>query len=166
MYWGRLVLLPVALAALLTFVLNPIVYGLRRMGTGSVTSVIPAVCLAGTGITVIGFAGSRQVTALLAELPANTSRMAAKVKSLREMFSNPAARRFEHMIEEIGSELQDSADDAVEETVKVPDPSTDEEAVPVVLKSDPLPWMLLTGYFGSAVEVLATRPFTRVVFIT
>ena len=104
--WGRPVLIPVALATLLTFLLNPVVRMLQRYGLGRIVSVILAVSVVGTIVTAIGFIGSRQVTSLFSELPANTAKITAKVKTLKAVISGPNAKRFEEMIEEISREFQ------------------------------------------------------------
>lgn len=172
LYWGRPVLLPVSMAALLTFVLNPVVYGFQRIGAGPIASVVLAVSIVSSALTGIGMIGSQQVTALLSELPANTSRVTAKLRTLRVWTASPATKRFENMVEEIGRELNVTPEEAGSGTAPVglPPETTPAEppppaAVPVVVKSDPLPWMLLTGYLGSAVEVMATMAFTFVLLV-
>ena len=83
LYWGRPVLIPIALATLLTFLLNPIVRGLQRYGLGRVLSVLIAVSSVGIGFTAIGIVGSRQIASLLSELPANTAKITARQERSR-----------------------------------------------------------------------------------
>ncbi len=174
LYWGRPVFLPVSMAALLTFVLNPVVYGFQRAGAGPLASVVLAVSIVATTLTGIGIVGSQQVTTLLADLPANTSKVTAKLRTLRLMTASPTTKRFENMMEEIERELTVSPDETEQEAVVVtlpPDtalaesPAAEPAVVPVVLKKAPLPWMLVTGYLGSAVEVIATMAFTFVLLV-
>ena len=56
LYWGRVVLIPVALALLLTFLLNPVVSVLQRLGLGRTPPVILVVVLA---FVVLGGIGGR-----------------------------------------------------------------------------------------------------------
>ncbi len=166
LYWGRPVLLPIAMATLLTFVLNPVVYGFQRLGIGTVTSVLLSVSIVASALTGMGAIGSRQVAMLLDELPENTSRVVAKVKSLRAITESPMTRRFGTIFDEIGKELNLSPVPTDSPTLIIaPSIGLTAPAVPVVVNSEPLPWMMLTGYLGSAVEVMATMAFTFVLLM-
>ena len=136
LYWGRPVLLPIAMATLLTFVLNPVVYGFQRLGIGAVTSVLLSVSIVASALTGMGAIGSRQVAMLLDELPENTSRVVAKVKSLRAITESPTTRRFGTMFDEIGKELNLSPVPTDSPTLII-DPSIGRTApaVPVVVDS-------------------------------
>ncbi len=165
--WGRPVFIPIALATLLTFLLNPIVRGLQRLRLGRVLSVLLAVSFVGMGLTALGFVGSRQVASLLSDLPANTAKITAKVKSLKAVVSGPTAQRFEEMIEEVSRELQLSSapsrsNAAATETGDSSASQPIKETVPPPAK---IPWEMLTGYLGSAFEVMATLAFTLVLLV-
>jgi predicted PurR-regulated permease PerM len=74
LYWGRVVLIPVALAILLTFLLNPVVSMLQRLGLGRTPPVILIVVLAfvilgGIGWAVTGFGSHGSTVAGLMSLP-------------------------------------------------------------------------------------------------
>ena len=56
LYWGRVVLIPVVLALLLTFLLNPVVSVLQCLGLGRTPPVILVVVLA---FVVLGGIGGR-----------------------------------------------------------------------------------------------------------
>ncbi len=165
--WGRPVLIPIALAALLTFLLNPLVRSLQQRGLGRVLSVIVAVSCVGIGFTVIGVIGTRQISKLVSEIPENTAKITAKVKTLKQLFSSSMAHRFEDMIEEVSRELRESADPlsidvdlggVIEPVISRPVPAR-------AVTSGSIPWMLLTGYLGSAFEVLATMAFALVLLV-
>jgi predicted PurR-regulated permease PerM len=64
MYWARVVLIPVALAILLTFLLSPADSALQRLGLGRVVSVALLAVLMFSSIGIIGWAISVQVKEL------------------------------------------------------------------------------------------------------
>ena len=170
--WGRPVLIPIALAVLLTFLLNPIVRILQRRGLGRVLSVMVAVST--TGIVLMCLAGvvTRQVAGLLAELPQNTANIKAKVATLRQLGTGPLVEQFERMIDEISQEFQRPAHEtpAVMEDgsilVHVPVKAPSQSPVEAVrIPSPSTPWLSLTGYLGSAFEVLATLAFAMVLLV-
>ncbi len=166
--WGRPVLIPIALAGLLTFLLNPIIRFLERRGLGRIFAVIAAVSMAGIVLMCLGWMVTRQVAGMVAELPQNTANIKAKVKTLRSLGTGPLADQFVQMVEEIGQEFQlprsgtAPAKPAVRETESIPAES------PVETRRAPtgsIPWLSLTGYLSSAFEVLATLAFALVLLV-
>jgi predicted PurR-regulated permease PerM len=85
LYWAQKVLIPLALAVLLAFVLNPVVTVVQRRGLGRVPSVILVACLSFLLLGGIGLALTLQVKRLAAELPTYKENVANKVASLREV---------------------------------------------------------------------------------
>ena len=166
--WGRPVLIPIALAVLLTFLLNPIVRILQRRGLGRVFSVMLAVSTVGIVLMCLGGMVTRQVAGMLAELPQNTANIKAKVKTLRELGSGPLADQFGQMVEEISQEFQrpSKPEPVVEEgawkLARVPSESSADAAH---YRTESTPWRSLTGYLGSAFEVLATLAFALVLLV-
>lgn len=166
--WGRPVLIPIALAMLLSFLLTPIVKVLQAHGLGRLLSVLVTVSTVAVVCLCLGWMVTRQVTGLLAELPENTANIRAKVKTLRQLGSGPFADRFGQMIEEIGQELtlpsgSEVSTESVQRThargaAKIP-----AEVVPGPTTA--FPWLSLTGYLGSAFEVLATAAFSLVLLV-
>ena len=71
LYWGQAVLVPVALALLLTFLLEPVVGFLQRVGLGRTVSVILVVLCAAVLFAAISWAVVRQVTGLAYDLRNN-----------------------------------------------------------------------------------------------
>ncbi len=167
LYWGRPVLIPVALATLLTFLLNPIVRKLQTFGIGRLLSVSLAVSAAGMTMAAIGFIGSRQVASLLSELPANTAKITAKVKTLKALGSGPNAKRFEEMIDDIRREFQIAAAQTVENGGE-DDPAEKNFGTTIIHTTLPRTestWRMLTGYLGSAFEIMATFAFALVLLV-
>lgn len=89
LYVGRDVLLPVALAALLGFLLDPAVSRLKRWGLPRVVSVALVMVLAlgalGAGALYVG----NQVTSLSAELPTYQNTIRQKLRHVKPYFNGP-----------------------------------------------------------------------------
>lgn len=69
LYFARELLVPLALAVLLSFVLAPIVRTLRRVGTPRVLAVLAAVLAAVAVILVLGLVMARQLSELASDIP-------------------------------------------------------------------------------------------------
>ncbi len=166
--WGRPVLVPIALAVLLTFLLNPLIKKLQQRGFGRMPAVILGVAAAGLVMLLVGGLVARQVTILVSELPQNTANIKAKVQTLRQFGSSPMAAQFEKMAEEISeaTPLPAAGDDTA--PGKAGDESLLDKAVasgPVIVQTESTPWLGLTGYLSSAFEVLATLAFSLILLI-
>src|SRR5690348_4094656 len=83
LYYGRGVLIPITIAVLLSFVLNPLVELLRRAWLGPVVSVVFAVILALAVISALGTAIGTQVAQLAKNLPEYQTTIEGKVTGLR-----------------------------------------------------------------------------------
>jgi predicted PurR-regulated permease PerM len=84
LYFGREVLLPLALAILLSFVLTPPLLVLRRIRLPRAVAVAVVVGGAFAIIFALGWLISREVTQLAADLPTYRSTLSEKIKSVRE----------------------------------------------------------------------------------
>lgn len=69
LYWARVVLMPIALAMLLTFLLSPCDSALRHLGLGRLVSVTLLTVLTFSLIGIIGWAISVQVKEFASDLP-------------------------------------------------------------------------------------------------
>ena len=166
--WGRPVLIPIALAVLLTFLLNPVVRILQQRGLGRVLSVMAAVSTAGILLMCLGWMVTRQVSGMLAELPQNTANIKAKVQTLRQLGSGPLVEHFGEMVEEISREFQRNAPakTSVETVTPLHEGGSQNSTVEtVILRTESSPWLGLTGYLGSGLEVLATLAFALVLLV-
>ena len=163
--WGRPVLIPIALAVLLTFLLNPIVRTLERRGFGRLFSVLLAVSMAGFLLMGLGWIMTRQVATLLAELPQNTANIRAKVKTLHELGTGPIADQFTKMVDEISQELQRPTHPSRSVSDVDSNLAAKSPAEIVQFRTESTVWLHLTGYLGSAFEVLATLAFALVLLV-
>ena len=87
LYFGREVLLPLALAILLSFVLTPPLLLLRRLKVPRVLAVAIVVITAFAIIAGVGGLISREATDLAAKLPSYQLTLSQKIQSLRESTS-------------------------------------------------------------------------------
>jgi predicted PurR-regulated permease PerM len=85
LYFGREVLVPITLAAILSLLLAPLVRRFRRLGLGHVPSVLGAVSF--TTLCLLGLAAviATQVVAMAASLPQYESTIRAKVETARRL---------------------------------------------------------------------------------
>src|SRR5688500_18291089 len=84
LYFGRDLLIPIALAALLTFILAPLVGWLRRFRIPRVLSVLLIVLVASSGIVGVGLLIGSQIVELARNLPTYQQNIANKIRSLKE----------------------------------------------------------------------------------
>ena len=84
LYFGRDILIPVALATLLSFVLEPLATRLRRLGTPRTAAVVAVVALALVVMAVIGFLVGRSVLQLMENVPVYQQNIERKIASLRQ----------------------------------------------------------------------------------
>jgi predicted PurR-regulated permease PerM len=106
-YFGRDLLIPIALAILLSFVLAPIVRALQKWHVPHGVSTVTVVLLAFLTMFAIGGTIAAQVTQLAADLPRYQTTIRAKIDSLRarSAASGPLERAAE-MLEDIGREIK------------------------------------------------------------
>ncbi len=83
LYWAQTILIPVALAVYLAFLLKPLVSAFQRRRLGRIPSVLLAVFLVALLLGGMGWAVTHQVTGLVEELPQYTDNIQAKIASLR-----------------------------------------------------------------------------------
>jgi predicted PurR-regulated permease PerM len=83
LYFGRDVLVPIALAVLLSFVLAPVVIALGRLHLGKVASVLATVIVAFALLAGLGTVIGRQISQLAEDLPQYQSVIGKKLASIR-----------------------------------------------------------------------------------
>lgn len=101
LYFGQAVLVPVLLATLLVFVLNPAVRILERRGLGRLLAVVITVSLV-CAICACGFwVVMSEAYSLLAKLPEYTGNITAKVRSIKHIGSDSTIQKLDFMFAEI-----------------------------------------------------------------
>jgi predicted PurR-regulated permease PerM len=114
LYFGRPVLVPLALALLLSFVLNPVVMRLKRWGLPKVISVVSVVAAALLVLGVAGLFVGNEVRVLSAELPSYQSNIRGKLRGLRAQIRAPgmfegARKTFDVVQSEVAAAAAESA---------------------------------------------------------
>jgi predicted PurR-regulated permease PerM len=106
LYWAQAVLIPVALAMLLTFLLSPITGALERMALGRLPSVIVAVVLTFSLLGGIGWIVTLQFGSLANELPQYTGNIRQKIADVRGAGKGGALEKVQNTVEEVKREIQ------------------------------------------------------------
>ena len=110
LYFAHEVIVPIALAVLLSFLLAPAVRWLRRWHLGRVTAVALTVLIA--FLVVLGFAAVvvQEISSLAQQLPEYRANLETKIRSLPAVVPGGGAlRRATSMVHELGRELKQSA---------------------------------------------------------
>jgi predicted PurR-regulated permease PerM len=106
LYWLQAVLIPLALAVLLTFLLSPVVGTLQRRGLGRVPSVLVTVLLALSILGGIGWTLTRQLVTLADELPRYRLNIHHRIVDLRGASQGGSMEKVQQAVEDVVGELQ------------------------------------------------------------
>src|SRR3979411_2232140 len=111
LYWAQAVLIPVAVALLLSFVLGPAVRALQRTGLGStragrVLSVVLVVILVSSVLGGISYVVAQQIAMLSHALPQYRGNLRPKIADVRGAREAGALREVESTASEVITELQ------------------------------------------------------------
>ena len=147
LYWAQAVLVPFALAVLLTFVLTPPVSWLERW-LGRVPAVLAAVTLVFIGLGLAGWGLARQMDHLADDLPTYRVNILAKIADVRGAGKGGSVEKLQETIEGIKTDLGQSSAPA------------GTASPPVVVPSEPVTsgfsWLgPIVGPLGTAGLVLA-----------
>jgi predicted PurR-regulated permease PerM len=111
LYWAQAVLVPIALAMLLTFVLTPPVSWLERW-LGRVPAVLAAVTLAFIVLGLAGWGLTRQMEHLADDLPTYRVNILAKIADVRGAGQGGSVEKLQETIEGIKTDLGKSSEPA------------------------------------------------------
>src|SRR5262245_49125638 len=108
LYLGQVVLVPLALAVILSFVLAPPVRMLRRVGLGNTPSVFIVVIVAFAIIFGVGTLIAQQVSSLVEELPRYQLTLRDKVKAVKDVAegSGGALKQASETLKDLQQELE------------------------------------------------------------
>ena len=149
LYWAQAVLVPIALAILLTFVLTPPVTWLERW-IGRVPAVLAMVTLVFTVLGLAGWGLARQMDHLAEDLPRYRVNILAKIADVRGAGKGGSVEKLQETIEDIKTDLGKS--DAPRGTVSRPVVVTSEQ----VAGFSGFTWLgPIVGPLGTAGLVLA-----------
>lgn len=132
LYWGQPVLEPLVLAALLTFLLSPLVTRLDRVGVPRVAGVLLVMTLAGAIIGGVGYVVAGQLQSLAAELPQYRQNIRTRIGEIVAFTRGGAIENVQQTIEDISAAVEEGGE---------PEPrqrGRDEEPMRVAVDQAPL----------------------------
>jgi predicted PurR-regulated permease PerM len=115
LYWAQRVLIPVALAVLLAFVLTPVVTWLQRQRLPRSVAVAVTVLLAFAILLVVGLTITWQVQTFVTQLPGYRDNIVNKVNTLRNAARGTFLENLQNFVQEINQELRPSVPPALAE---------------------------------------------------
>lgn len=157
LYFARDVLVPFALATLLTFLLAPLVLRLRRFGLGRVPAVMTVAVLSFVAIASVGWAVSMQLLDLAQGLPQYEQNIRQKIQGFQGPGSGLLTRTGE-MVQHLRDDLAPTDPDETATAGRTPIPVEIREPEPTSLD-------LLRGVAGSLLGPLATTGVVIVLVI-
>lgn len=157
LHLAKAVIVPLALAVLLTFVLTPIVSTIQRPGLGRVPSVLVTVVLAFAIFGVVGWGVGVQVNKLARELPNQQGAIQKKIAALSGSGEGVFGRLLK-MVREIGAEPGKTDAAADNTTVKA-------KEVIVVRPEESSGFERLAQTVGPVLEPLATAGLVVILVI-
>lgn len=141
LYFGRDVLMPLALAILLSFVLAPLVILLRRVHLGRVPSVLAAVFLAFLVICGIATLIVGQLAQLAENLPLYQTTITQKIEALQTTATgNGIVERASSMLSDLRREITRTTEDAAAKKGPVrgaPAGDSQQKPIPVEIREPP-----------------------------
>lgn len=154
LYWARAILIPLALAVLITFVLTPLIVTLQRRGLGRIPSVVVVLALALILIVGLGAIVGEQMVQLTKTLPDHADQIRSKVAATKKMFSPNDGGRLSALVNDL-SEMLDPA--------QAP---TAAEGAPAVVVNTQSTWLArIQTYLSPAAEVLGQAALTLILVI-
>jgi predicted PurR-regulated permease PerM len=113
LYFGRLVLIPLALAVVLAFLLTPVVGWLEKCRLGRVPSVLVVLVLAFALVGFMGWILTGQLVDIVDQFPSYKSNIHDKIQSLR-VPSSSRLRDATNTVTELSNELSAASESAVD----------------------------------------------------
>ncbi|HWX89792.1 MAG TPA: AI-2E family transporter, partial [Rhizomicrobium sp.] len=152
LFFGRPVLMPLALAVLMSFALAPLVSQLKRLNIGNVPAVIISLALAVVVVSSLGLFMGSQLAKLAAELPHYQTNLAQKIHSVvGGAAHNDTINRLNQTIESLADQFTNGnkPDDAVATAPNQIKP------IPVVIqRTSQGPWAVAQTVLGPLLEPL------------
>src|SRR5581483_10708237 len=155
LYFARSILIPVALAVFLTFVLSPGVAWLHRRGFGRTPAVVLVVGAALLLAAGVGAVVAQQMASLSDSLPERRDAIVAKITEAKAWVVGNGDSRFGQLI-----------DDVMDVVNPKPKPPAGQPPTPVVVEPQGSGmWNRVEAVAGPALEVLGTAAFAFVLTV-
>jgi len=136
LYFAQVVLIPLALAALVTFLLSPLVTRLDRLGLPRVLSVLLVAGFATGALGGIGYLVVGELGQLASELPSYRENIRAKIADLRSMTRGGTLERVQSTIQDLSRDVESDAADEAEGRSAAAGPRESEQPVRVQIEPD------------------------------
>jgi len=168
LFFGKVVLIPIAVGALLTFVLAPVVIRLQRWHFPKPAAIITTVALAFALISFVGWLVTTQTISLLEQVPQYEQTLRAKVKQLRGVREPGTFRRAGEVVQRLQKDLEAAPTNTQPTTDLAGAAESDKpKPVPVEIQKEKSNVMTLLGRVaGSFLGVLGTAVIVAVFVIT
>ncbi|MGH6829123.1 MAG: AI-2E family transporter [Rhizomicrobium sp.] len=155
LYFGRPVLMPLALAVVMSFALAPLVELLRHLRLGHLPAVLLSLAMAVIILSAVGtFVGS-QFAGLAADLPSYQSNIAHKIQSIRGEAGHGTFAKLNQTIENLADQITGARDQ--QNRPVVPNLPPEEKPVPVeITRQSIAPWEMAQTILGPLLQPLAT----------
>ena len=105
LYWAQAVLIPLALAILVTFLLNPVVNVLQRHGLGRTLAALLVVVFVSVSLAAVGWVIASQMSTLAHELPKYRANIKQKIGEFRHAGKGSAIEEVQDAVKMVTSEL-------------------------------------------------------------
>jgi predicted PurR-regulated permease PerM len=155
LYWGQAVLVPLVLAALLTFLLGPLVTRLDRLRVPRVVGVLLVMSLVGVAIGGVGYVVTGQLQSFASELPAHRQNIRSKIRDAVAFTRGGALEQVQTTIEEINEAVEEGDG----ETSSQRERRRDEEPLRVAIE-DELPFLGNARWLGTVFGAVGTFGLT------
>ena len=145
LYFGQGIFVPLVLAVLVAFALNPLVEGLRRLHVPQLFAVMIVVVGVAAIAIFVAYLTATQLLALATELPQYQEIVAQKLRALQGGGEESPLGRLAKALESLGSQISPTTSDA------------SQRPLPVTISNvAPSPFDGVSGIFGSVLGPLAT----------
>lgn len=161
---GRAVLIPIAFAGLLSFVLTPPLTRLQKLGLGRVPAVVALTLFSFTLLAGVTVMLGNQMTQLASNLPQYQYGLGQKINSARDMASNGAMlRSVTRIVQGLGRQISQPAQPQPQPTAPSvvypapPDSPPETPPLPVVVRQPPpTPYEIASQVLGPLIEPMVT----------
>ena len=150
-YFGRPVLMPLALAVLLSFALAPLVSLLKRLRLGNVAPVLVSLLLAVVIFSALGAFMGSQLAKLAADLPRYQTNLSGKIHSVvGQAVHNNTINRLDQTLTNLAAQIS-----GVVKTDDTAAASDQVKPIPVVVRRESVaPWAVAQNVLGPLLEPL------------
>ena len=150
LYMGRPVLMPLALAVLMSFALAPLVGLLRLIRIGQLPAVLLSLVTALVLVTGLGIFVGSQITGLAADLPSYQNNLGAKIKLVQSATGRGVFARLNQTIEQLADQITGEREQRVQVTAQQA-----EKPIPVVIRRSMVtPVEMAQTFLGPLLEPL------------